>query len=589
IKMKKKTFLFVVVACLFGKALWAQEQIEKIPYTLLDDFETGELIGWEPYPYAEDIGFDGLFFTQKTPSYKNSKYAVARPVKANDIVELYQGFTKRLNIWTVPETTVQVAVYFQSDRDPEMIELSLGTYDGRRFKHRIPTPVANQWIELNIPLADFILDGNPLQAGEHIQVVTLESRYPMVYYLYTYNMLMDNFRINGERQNQFLAQRPESTYFDMFDQAILNRHFFYGEDIKLSVRPEGDVSLDQVQGKLIDGAGKVVKDNIPFALNKGEWVNNSIHRLKNSDARGEWEIQLTGTAKNGPALKWAFKFLMPGYPVSTYPRLFFSNEGLKERMTNEKSPVAKKILAKALSNQDFMEVDIYAIEEGVDRTAENLIGGPYSKTSVGFNAYGEWNNPSRRLGAVIEAGSYLYAFTGDKAAGEKARQALLKLCSFKKWNAAWMVEKKFWTYYPVGYTLLPVSYGYDMLHDLLTEEERKFVREAIMDKGLKNFHRDMVEMNRMPSNQTNHIAVLVGGHGLAATAIYGEDPDNPHMEPYLSGIFTKAKTFIDRTYYEDGSYGEPKSGYMNMATREIVLIMEAFERNFGLDWVNTTD
>ena len=63
----------------------------------------------------------------------------------------------------------------------------------------------------------------------------------------------------------------------------------------------------------------------------------------------------------------------------------------------------------------------------------------------------------------------------------------------------------------------------------------------------------------MPSNQTNHIAVLAGGMGLAATAIYGDDPSNPNLEPYISGILTKTKTFIDRTYYEDGSYGEPKS------------------------------
>ena len=40
-----------------------------------------------------------------------------------------------------------------------------------------------------------------------------------------------------------------------------------------------------------------------------------------------------------------------------------------------------------------------------------------------------------------------------------------------------------------------------------------------LNKGLKLFHRDMVEMNRMPSNMTNHIAVIVTGFGLAATAI----------------------------------------------------------------------
>ena len=82
---------------------------------------------------------------------------------------------------------------------------------------------------------------------------------------------------------------------------------------------------------------------------------------------------------------------------------------------------------------------------------------------------------------------------------------------------------------------------------------------------------------------------MVAGFGLAATAIYGDDPDNPYLEPYLSGIMTKAKTFIDRTYYEDGSYGEPKSGYMDMATRDIVEVMAAFERNFGVDYSTTTN
>src|SRR5690606_1334244 len=129
------------------------------------------------------------------------------------------------------------------------------------------------------------------------------------------------------------------------------------------------------------------------------------------------------------------------------------------------------------------------------------------------------------------------------------KKALLKFCSFKKWNNDWMLERKFYTYYPVGYMLKAVAYGYDMLYDVLTEEERKFVREAIMEKGLKLFYRDMVEMNRMPSQQTNHIAVIVAGYGLAATAIYGDDPENPYMEPYLSGIMAKAKAFLDYTYY----------------------------------------
>lgn len=614
--MKRLLWLAILISVFVMNDLVAQEQVDKIPYTVYNDFETGELFSWEPYPYAEDIGFDALFSTHRSPTYNDSKYALARPVKANDVVELYQGFTRRLNLWTISGTKIQAAVYFQSDRNPEKLELSLGTFDGRRYSHTIENPKANTWIELNIPIEEFGLEGKSLGAGEHVQVITMEATYPSVYYLYTYTMLMDNFKINGERQRQFVGVEPVSTNFDKFDVSILNKHFFYGDDIALKVKPEGGIPLRRVRGTLIDSNGEVVKDNIPFENRNGEWVNNSIYRLRKRDARGQWKINLIGQTAKGPDVKWGLRFLMPGNPVTEHPRLFFSEEELQDRLANEDSPVAKVILNNALEDPDFMKVhvdahkdspvtknilesahkdpdfmgvDIEAIEEGVDRTAENLVGGPYSKTSIGFNAYGEWNNPNRRLGKVIEEGSFRYAFTGDKEAGEKAKKALLKLCSFEKWNAAWMIERKFWTYYPVGYTIIPVAYGYDMLQDLLTKEEQKYVRDALMKKGIKPFYRDMVEMNRMPSNLTNHIAVLVGGVGLAATAIYGDDPENPYLEPYLSGIMTKAKTFIDRTYYEDGSYGEPKSGYMNMATREIVLIMEAFERNFGVDWATTTN
>jgi hypothetical protein len=562
---------------------------QRIPYTLFDDFETGELFGWEQYPYAEDIGFDALFSTHKSPTFNNSNYALARPVRANDIVEIYQGFTKRIDMWTTPDTRLKTALYFQSDRNPESLEISLGTFDGRLFKHTLKNPVANQWLELDISLSEFQSDEGQLTANEHIQVVTIEGTYPKVYYLFTYTILMDNFQLNGERQRKFEGIVPSSTHFDMFNVSTLNKHYYLNDTIAMAVQPEGKITLKSLWAKLIDGDGIIINDSIPFSYENGSWVNNTIHQVSNNSARGQWEILFEGKPEVGPNVSSGFKFLVPVKPVTEHPRLFFSKTSLRDRLENENSPIAKKILENAVEDTDFMDIDIEAIEEGADRTAENLVGGPYSKTTVGFKAYATWNNPNRQLGTIIEKGSFRYAFTGDMKAAEKAKKALLKLCSFKKWNADWMLERKFWTYYPVGYTLLPIAYGYDILYDLLSEQERKFVREAIMEKGIKHFHRDMVEMNRMSSNLTNHIAVLVGGHGLAATAIYGDDPDNPYLEPYLSGIITKAQAFIENTYYEDGSYGEPKSGYMNMATKEIVLIMEAFERNFGLNWAETTD
>ncbi len=582
-----KKLLSLILAC--GLIAIQSHAQNRIPYKLFDDFETGELYAWETYPYAQDIAFDALYYASKTPTYNNSKYALARPFKAHDTNELYQGFTKRLNLYSTSDTRIKAAVYFQSDRNPESLELSLGTFGGKRYMHKIDKPVANKWLELDIPISAFTLNGQGLKPGEHIQVVTLKGSYPIVNYLFTYTILMDDFQINGERDRSFTASEPSSTNFGMFDKTILNKHFFYGDNISLTAAPEGNIPLKQVKATIVDSKGKVIKDNISLKSNGNSWETGPVYKISENDARGQWEFRLKGLDNQGAELSQVFRFLVPGKKVNVHPRLFFSSDELKARMANEKSPVAKKILEHALGEKNFLKVNVDAIKEGVDRTAENLVGGPYAKTSVGFNSYAAWNNPNSTLGKVIEEGSFHYAFTGDKASGEQAKKALLKLASFKKWNADWMLERKFWTYYPVGYTIKPVAYGYDMLYDLLSEQERAFVRTAIMEKGLKLFHRDMVEMNRMPSNQTNHIAVLVAGFGMAATAIYGDDPANPYLEPYLSGIMTKAKAFIDHTYYEDGSYGEPKSGYLNMATKDIIEVLAAFERNFGVDYTTTTN
>src|SRR5690606_26877456 len=128
------------------------------------------------------------------------------------------GVTKRLNFWATPETALKCAIYFQSDRNPELLEIALGTFEGTLYTHVIEKPQANQWLELNLPIADFrSADGEALSAGQHIQVVTIKGSYPVVSYLSTYTILMDDFEISGERQRRFIATNPSSTGFEMFD------------------------------------------------------------------------------------------------------------------------------------------------------------------------------------------------------------------------------------------------------------------------------------------------------------------------------------------------------------------------------------
>src|SRR5665647_2142583 len=330
-RRNKRVILFLLVVLHLSISI-AQKPIGKIPYSLFDDFETGELYGWEAYPYAEDIGYDALYFARKSPTFQNSKYALARPVKASDPTELYQGFTKRINLYTTASTRIKAAIYFQSDRRPQTLELSLGTFDGHRYFDTIQNPEANQWITLDIPLTNFKMQGQPLKVDEHIQVITIKASYSMVYYLYTYTILMDNFSINGDRQRRFFAIKPSSTDFDMFDISILNKHFFYGDTISLTTAAEGNISLTQVKGILLNSKGQVVKNNIPFIRHDNEWSNAAIYRLTSNDDRGQWEIRLLGMTKDDKEVRWAFKFLMPGKHITDHPRLFFSSADLHKRL-----------------------------------------------------------------------------------------------------------------------------------------------------------------------------------------------------------------------------------------------------------------
>ncbi|MEX2585525.1 MAG: hypothetical protein WD315_03965, partial [Balneolaceae bacterium] len=274
------------------------------------------------------------------------------------------------------------------------------------------------------------------------------------------------------------------------------------------------------------------------------------------------------------------------------PRLFFTSEELadrKERLAD--NPTAQRILENAieesrafLANADVDQYNEASGEPYESLTTEAWTGGPWSGASARVQ---EWRNPMYGLVDIIEQGSFLYAFTGDLEAGETASEALLKLSAFDQWNSNWMIANRKHVYLYMGRISSIVSYGYDMLYDLMNEGQQALVRDALMEKMVKPFYRDMVEMNRMPSHNTNHIALLARGAGHAATVLYGDDPENPDMEPYLSGILAKFRSYLEFNYGPDGGAGEPFI-YQSAATAYTGLLMEALSRNFGVDWTETT-
>ena len=194
-------------------------------------------------------------------------------------------------------------------------------FDGRRFFHIISSPEANTWLELDIPTSNFKdKSGNALGVGENIQVITIKTDYRIVYYLYTYTILIDDFSLSGERQRQFIGVDPASFNFDKFDVSVLKKHFFHGDTISLAVTPEKGSPVNSITGNIVDSNGRTVASNEKFYDNgsngdkvagDGVWSNSSLYRISEKDTRGQWEIKLSGTA-GGNTVDWGLKFMVPG-------------------------------------------------------------------------------------------------------------------------------------------------------------------------------------------------------------------------------------------------------------------------------------
>ena len=565
-----------------------QPSLTRVPCVIHDDFETGEMCGWESSPYAQDIGYEPFTVTRREPAHNDSQYSLAKTHRAHDIVELREGFTKEIDLWTAADTRMQLALFLIADRKPAMIELSLCLFDGRRFFHTIESPDVNRWLELDVPLDQFALDGEPLGSGERVQAVTIEAEYAVTSHILSYTICLDDFILNGERPRRFIARDPASITYEMFGFSVLDRHFYYGDPLRIAVAPENTPNtapLTTVTCDLIDPTGVTVASAVELSARDGEWMVEGVYTFEEGDPRGQWTLSLSGQAADGRETAWEFRFLMPGERLTPahHPRLFFTREELDRRLETQSPREREMVDDFTPQPENFENVDLDAIQEYENLSPEALTGHQFSKV----NASSRWSGPISSLARLIESGALRYAFTGDERAGSVAREALLKLCAFKRWNHPWQLARGNHTYYPVGYIIGPVGIGYDLLYPLLSDADKKAVRDGLMEKGIGAFYRDMVEMNRMPSSVTNHIAVIVSNLAVAATAVYGEDPDNPCLEPYLSGILAKMKRFIDRTYYADGSYGEP-IGYENMATRDLVEALYVLERNFGIDYTTTT-
>lgn len=598
--MIMRLFFMSAAALLFSFSAFSAEPKDKTPdridFTLSDTFESGEINAWESYPIAEDPGFDPEICCVQEPTWKGSAWSLAKVIKPNDTDypsdENLVGMTKKTRIWTGPQTELTVAAFLDGDRKAKELRIILYSSDGRRFVWSQAAPAANTWIPLHLQMTNFSAGNEKLTTGRLIEAVTVLASFGPVNPHRSYTLCIDDFALTGQISRRFVAKEPSSTYLDNFFFTFLNRHFYRGEALSLKVQPEDGnrpLTLASVNATVYDSHQNAKAINVLLeSAGGGVWGSASLCRIGENDPAGRWKIELNGVGTGGEFVYDELFFLVPEkrFTPQEHPRLFFSALELSS-LKADGNPKRAKILEAALASarNSVARGSIDDIVEAKNPNLEFLDGGPFSPA---WDYYRLWSRPGGIVRDVAASGAFLYALTGDAESGRKAKEFMLRFSDFNAWMHPWFTSHHMYGYYPVGLWCYGMAIGYDLLYPLFTPPERAKIRRAMMEKAIIPHYRDHVLLNRKPSNITNHIGMNTTGIILGALALLGEDPENPDMEPYLSGFLAKYKAHIDAAYRPDGSYAEPE-GYAGTDSEDLVKCLDALERNLGIDWTTTTN
>ena len=165
--------------------------------------------------------------------------------------------------------------------------------------------------------------------------------------------------------------------------------------------------------------------------------------------------------------------------------------------------------------------------------------------------------------------SYSYRMTGNETYAERAVQEMLAVCRFPDWNPPHFLD--------VGEMVMAVAIGYDWLYDKITPEERRFISQAIDEKGFQPAENEDQAWFYNADNNWNQ--VCCGGLLYGALATY---EDRPERSSELIDLYVKSVPFALACYAPDGGYPEGFH-YWGYGTSFQVMMIAALESALGTD------
>lgn len=578
----------VGMVCLL--ALYSTIQAQKpvlVDYSSLEDFQGESLGQWASYPPAQDIGYEPSLTPTRDFDAPGGR-SLMRWIQPTRSGDLRFGFIKKVGLLANSAGRIDFDYRINAPAETARIEVGIAGADGYRYTSSVSAGT-NRWTKASIALANFKRSGGkPLVSGTGVEAIYVIAHFSTAGKDSVYRFLIDNVVFAASRPAFFDIVVPASSAIEPWTSHITPVGYRPGAVV--SIAAKAPVGLSRATVTLVNrmpGAGAKVDlfddgTHGDARAKDGIWTNNAAHRFADADAPGIWRAELHGQTPDGSVIRTELRFLVHVKTRAGHPRLYF-DESQKAKL------VARTREEKLAKTWEYIQT----AAKNSRATGEIAHGGrifDLLDTEYLLPSLLGYFDVLNRARTRIAYNAFVAYLTDDVEARVAAREALLAVSRWNRWEPPWFTAHGQHTYYPAGLLAVDVALGYDLLYEHLSEAERSQIRRALIEKQIIPTYKEYFLDNRAMTDTSNWISHTVGGAIIAAAAIAGDvtpDEAGGKFDLYVNGLLLKIEAHMAASYLPDGSYGEGIS-YQEFDSETLAPMVSAVERSFGVDYWNTT-
>ena len=577
---RPQAFAGIVLWGLFTNILLGAERkpyLETFVYK--ENFEAGELHAWASYPPNQDTAYDPYLYPGKMRPDDQGLCLVAKcdPLWNEDQVV---GAVKRMDMIFDGHSSLSFRYYLKTVKPASFLKVHFPLRTGRRLVCAIKYPASNQWTGVIIRWPELEQqDLGPGQTDElRITALAITADIPGADKDMPIFLGIDDIEIHGQREKEFCLIKPSVVSLFEWKEKIPLRHFHVGE--KLAIEGTYDFLPDSVHltFDVFSDQDRPIFQTILHKNKRETFESKAIVLGENPFPPGLYRARIWAEIHRQKVGETIFTFLvLSGRASFGHPRLLFDGqtfEPFKNRFSSARyAAVLDNFLKRARSSRQKI-VSAKLVFDIDQFPKDDWIASLPAWYTDRFMAFREalFNN------------AVAYASGRDADAGLFCRKLLLFLARWPQWNHPWMEARGFHTYYPLGEFADAYALAYDLTFELMTESERKTVRNGLLQKFVVPAFKTYVEGNQVTSQSSNWISHIAGGALSSLIAMYGDEAANGDFEPWLTGFILKFHKYLTTVFGKDGSYGEGFR-YYNFAMQSLAKILPPLKRLFFIDLV----